>query len=291
MNPSKVTPGTFTLLRLEEARRDTQVFPVSPLFFQEGPALMLVTAGMSLDLWRTAIPELWLLCLVSVKSHEQETQFFDCAQWQRRSMTHDRHKTTAPRASNMWLPAPQSDRGKRQSCSQAVDLHMRWHLHNTGGDISCPWGSHRTPPQGTDTGEIVFDSSCMTQHAPPARELWSRFLVAGCSCLAGCTSSQDHIVSLCFQSWQVTMDVLLLPTLHHLARCLVPLPSSSLAKQMWANKQIFFPFLQMLYTQMAVSLSSLSSPKSECIPTWRYSSLSTTRSTVAHSCSTGNCPI
>lgn len=175
-------------------------------------------------------------------------------------MTHHSHKTTAPRASNMWLPAPQIDRGNRQSCSQAVDLHMRWHLHSTGGAISCPWGSHCTPSQGMDTGEIVFDSSCMTQHAPPAQELWSRFLWLDAPPWLGAHLHRTHIVSLCFQSWQVTMDVLLLPTLHHLARCLLPLPFSSLAKQMWANKQIFFPFLQMLYTQMAVSLSSLSSP-------------------------------
>lgn len=146
-----------------------------------------------------------------------------------------------------------------------------------------------------DMGEVVFDSSCVTQRVPPLRELWSRFPLLDAPPWLGARLHGTHIVSWHCQSRQVTVDVLLLPTLGHLARCLLPSPSFSLAKQMQANRQntifFFFFFLQVLCTRMAVALSSPSSPKSECMPTCSYSSPAAARSAATHRCNTGNCPI
>lgn len=95
-----------------------------------------------------------------------------------------------------------------------------------------------------DMGEVVFDSSCVTQRVPPLRELWSRFPRLDAPPWLSARLHGTHIVSWHCQSRQVTVDVLLLPTLGHLARCLLPSPSFSLAKQMQANRQntIFFFF-------------------------------------------------
>ena len=117
-----------------------------------------------------------------------------------------------------------------------------------------------------DTGEVIFDSSCMTQRAPPSRELWSRFPWMDAPPWLGAHLHGTHTVSLCCQSWQVTVDVLLLPTLDHLARCLLPSPFFSLAKQMQANRQnmgFFLSFsrrfaLRWLFPSVALPLPNLS---------------------------------
>lgn len=79
----------------------TQSLPVPSFFFQEEQAPRLVTAGMSPDPWRTAIPELWLLCLVSVQRYKHETQALDHAERKCRSVTHHGHKTLW-HCSSLW---------------------------------------------------------------------------------------------------------------------------------------------------------------------------------------------
>lgn len=117
--------------------------------------------------------------------------------------------------------------------------------------------------------------------------------MAGCTSLAQGTFSQD---TYCF---------IVLPVMAGNLGCFTAAKAVPLGKvpslafllsgqtdgSQWAEYDIFPFFLQMLCTQMAVSLSGPSSPKSEHMPTCNYSSLTTARSAVAHRCNTGNCPI
>ena len=78
----------------------------------------------------------------------------------------------------MWLPTPQ----RRHRAGKEAKVQSELSTF-TGGDtcvaLEATPAVHEAPStpssQGMDTWEVVFDSSCMTQHASPSQELWSRF--------------------------------------------------------------------------------------------------------------------
>lgn len=114
---------------------DTQALPVSSFFFQKEPALTLVTAGMSPDPRRTAIPRPGLQRLGSVKSCKHKTHVLGCAKRQCRSVTHHGHKPVAPQlpvATARGFLHPEGSTERR-----GKEAKVRWvPVTYTGGDTS-----------------------------------------------------------------------------------------------------------------------------------------------------------
>lgn len=235
---------------------DTQSLPVSSFFFQIEQAPTLVTAGMSPDPWRTAIPELWLLCLVSVQRYKHETQVLDHAERKCRSVTHHGHKTLWHCGSCTWPPAPQSStkwwwkEAKVQSVLLTCTGHDTCMVQEvTPAVLKNP--STFTPGNGHEEGCIWLS----LQDSP------SHFCTSsGASCCGWMpifgwvhVFSEHSFIALLVMAGN--HRCLFLLTLGHLARCPFLLPFFSLAMQMPANRQDMIPLL-----------SPLSSPLHSCFP-------------------------